>query len=101
MLFHVTMTHTADNCPGYEREKLAELVAASEKWDALARELNARVHFVLWGAPEHVAYALIEADSPGAVARYVNAIPIRQEFKVTPVQHLQETMTMAKAMLKS
>jgi muconolactone delta-isomerase len=101
MLFHVTMTHTADNCPGYEREKLAELVAASEKWDALARELNARVHFVLWGAPEHVAYALIEADSLGAVARYINAIPIRQEFKVTPVQHLQETMTMAKAMLKS
>ena len=99
MLFHVTMTHTPQDCPAYERQKLAELVTASEKWDALAREVGAKVHFFLWAAPEHVAYVLIEADNLGAVARYVNAIPVRHDFKVTPVQHLHDVIAMAKVMM--
>jgi len=41
MLYHVTMTHTPQDCPAYERQKLAELVTASDKWDALAREVGA------------------------------------------------------------
>ncbi len=99
MLFHVTMTHTAGDCPAYEHQKLAELVQASDKWEALARELNIKVHFFLWGAPEHVAWALIESDDLGGVARYVNAIPVRHDFRVTPVQHLQDVMAMAKKMI--
>ena len=99
MLFHVTMTHSEDNCPAYQREKMSEFAAAMEKAEALAEEMNVKVHFFLWGAPEHVAFGLFEADSIAAVSRYVfAAVPIRQDFKVTPVQHLQEMMAMAKAM---
>lgn len=50
-------------------------------------------------APEHVAYAIVEADSPGAVTRCLNTINIKQDFNVTPVQRLQEVMEMAKAMI--
>jgi hypothetical protein len=99
MLFHVTMTHTEDNCPGYHMDKMPELVQFGDKLSGLAAELKVKIHFVLWGAPEHVAFALLEADNLAAVARIVNAIPILQSFKVTPVQNLQDTLTMAKAMM--
>jgi len=56
------------------------------------------VHNLLWGSPEHVAYALVEADNMAAVGRFVFALPIRQDFKVTPVQHLSELVAMTNAM---
>jgi hypothetical protein len=47
-----------------------------------------------------VACALIEADNPGAVMGFVSAIPIRQDFKVTMVQHAQDLVALAKAMME-
>ena len=99
MLFHVTMTHTPDNCPAYHRETIPDVIAGMDKLEGLAQELNIKVHFLLWGAPDHLAYALLEADSVGVIAQYVNAIPIRQEFRVTPVEPLQQVIETMKAML--
>lgn len=99
MLFHVTMTHTPDNCPAYHRETMPDVINGMDKLEAAAKELNVKVHYLLWGAPDHVAYALLEADSIGVIALYVNAIPIRQEFRVTPVEHLQEVVTTMKEMM--
>ncbi len=45
MLFHITMTHTVEDCPGYNREKMPEVMAAFEKREALAKELNIKCHF--------------------------------------------------------
>ena len=98
MLFHVTMTHSEDNCPAYDHERMTIFVAQSDKLDGLAKELKITVHSLLWGAPDHVAYALIEADSLGAVGRYVMSMPIRQAFKVTPVQHLKDVIGLVKAL---
>lgn len=58
-----------------------------------------KVHALLWAAPEHVAYAVLEADTMAAVARYVFTVPLQQEFKVTPVQNLQDVVAMGKAMM--
>ena len=99
MLFHLTMTHTPDNCPGHNKEQMPALIASLEKLGGLAGELNLKVQFLLWGAPEHVAYALIEADSPGKLARYVLAMDIKQDVKVTPVQNMDEVIAMGKAMI--
>ncbi len=99
MLFHVTMTHTPDNCPGLNKEQMPAALASLEKLEGLAQELNLKVHFLLWGAPEHVSYALIEADNSGKLARYVMAIDMKQDFKVVPVQHMTEVVSMAKAMM--
>ena|SRR5260221_4851752 len=99
MLYHVTMTHTEDNCPAYNREQQVAFMAAADKLDSLAKELNVKVLQLLWGAPEHVAFAVVEADSLGAIARLVFSLPFRQEFKVTPVQHLQDVVDMTKAMM--
>ena len=40
MLFHVTATHTADNCPGYNPELMPGTVEAIEGYEALASDLG-------------------------------------------------------------
>ncbi len=99
MLFHVTMTHTPEDCPAYNKEMMPEVIASVDKLEAVGKELNIKTHLLLWGAPEHVAFAIVEADSPGALTRYLNTIAIKHDFKVTPVQQLQEVMEMAQAMI--
>lgn len=97
MLFHVTMTHTEENCPAYDRDNTARFIAEMETLETRAGEPGVQVHNMLWGAPEHVAYALVEADNLGAIARFVFMFPFRQDFKVTPVQHLQAVVATAQA----
>jgi len=98
MLFHVTMTHSVSDCPAYDRQKMLDFIAGADTLPALAADLKVKVHMFVWAAPEHAAYALLEADSLMAVGRYVNAIPLRQDVKVTPVQPVTETIEMGKAM---
>ena len=40
MLFHITATHTTENCPGYHRERMPEVIAAMENLETLAKELD-------------------------------------------------------------
>jgi len=98
MLFHVTMTHSADNCPAYHSEKAPGFIASMEKLEGLGKDLNITTHSLLWGAPDHVAFAVLEADSLNAIARYLNSIAITQDFKITPVQHVSEVLEFAKAL---
>jgi hypothetical protein len=101
MLFHVIMTHSADNCPAYHTEKMPDLLASLEKLDQLGKELKVRTHQLLWGAPEHVAYAVLEADSLGAVGRYLNSIALTQEFRITPVSNVSDVIEFGKAVQKA
>jgi hypothetical protein len=97
MMFHVTMTHTADNCPAYHTERMPDLLASLEKLDGVGKELNVKAHVLLWGAPEHVAFAVLEANSLGAIGRYLNSIALTQEFKITPVQNVSDLIEFGKA----
>ncbi|MBI4234429.1 MAG: hypothetical protein HY686_08315 [Chloroflexi bacterium] len=100
MLFHVTATHTTENCPIYQpRDKAVEFLNAGDKIPQIARERKVTVHFFVSAAPEHVFWALLEADSLAAVQSLLAGIPLRQDFRITPVQHLQDTLDVAKAML--
>jgi hypothetical protein len=97
MLFHVTMTHSADNCPAYHTEKMPEVLASFEKLTDLGKELNIRAHTLLWGAPDHIAFAVLEADNIVSIGRYLNSIAINQEFKITTVQNLSDVIEFGKA----
>ena len=100
MLFHVTTTHTEDNCPGYwPLEKQAQLFAEAEKIVEAAKEMNVKVHFILSGAPEHVMFTLLEADSIFAVSSFISGFPFKQDVKVTPVLHLKDFISAAKAQM--
>jgi len=97
MLFHVTMTHTPDNCPAYHSEKMPELLASMARLEEVGKETNVTAHSLLWGAPDHVAFAVLEAESVGAIARYLNSIALAQDFKITPVQMVADLVEFGKA----
>ena len=99
MLFHVTMTHTPDNCPSYHTDRMPEALATLEKLEEVGKELNVKAHALLWGAPDHVAFAVLEADSLGAIGRYLNSIAITQDFKITPVQNVSDVVEFSKAVM--
>jgi hypothetical protein len=101
MLFHITMTHTADNCPAYHTENMPVLLASLEKLEALGRELNVKPREVLWGAPEHVAYAVVEAESLGSLGRFLNSIALTQDFKISPVQNVSDLIQFGKAVVQA
>jgi len=98
MLFHLTMTHTAEDCPGYNPEKMPEIISSAENMEKTAEELNVKVFFYVEGAPEHVSFALIEAENMSQVIGFISAIPIRQDFKVTAVTHLKDLIEFVKTM---
>lgn len=97
MLFHVTMTHTADNCPAFHTEKMPEVLVSLENLEEVGRKLNVKPHSLLWGAPAHVAYAVLEADSLVAIGRFLNSIAITQEFVITPVEQVKDVVEYGKA----
>lgn len=97
MLFHVVMTHTADNCPAFHTERMPAVLESMERLDKLGEELGVKAHSVLWGAPDHVAFAVLEADDFAAIGRYLNSIAIVQDFKITPVQNLADVVEFGKA----
>ncbi|MEE9167534.1 MAG: DUF3303 family protein [Candidatus Neomarinimicrobiota bacterium] len=99
MLFHVTMTHSEDNCPGYERERMPEILRSFENLKAVGKDLDVKLHFFVWCPPDHVAYVLLEADSLNRISRFAFSIPIRQEIKIVPVEQIEDTVTMAKQLM--
>ena len=97
MLFHITMTHTEDHCALYHREMMPEILEALECLEALGKELNVKLLYYTWCSPDHVAFALLEADALSAVTRYIFSIPMPQKFNITPVEHLHDTIALARA----
>lgn len=97
MLFHVVMTHTADNCPAYHTERMPGVIASLEQLEERGKELNVKAHALLWGAPDHAAFAVLEADSLVAIGRYLNSIAITQDFKITPVENVRDVVEFGKA----
>jgi hypothetical protein len=81
MLFHITLTHSQEDCPGRRSDEIPELIGPAERLEALGNELSVTAHSVVWGAscilwaePRHVAYALLEAANLEAVERYIDAL---------------------------
>jgi len=63
----------------------------------LTKELNVKIHFLTASAPEHISFALLEADTLSAISRLVMSMPFRQQVKIVPVEHWLEGIAMAKA----
>jgi hypothetical protein len=97
MLFHITMTHTEDNCPIYQREMMPDTLASFENLESLGNKLGVKLLYFTMCGPDHVAYVLLEADTLSAVSRYVFSIPMRQQISIVPVEHLSDTIAMARA----
>jgi len=97
MLFHITMIHSADNCPVYEKEMMPKLLASLENLESVAQDLGVTLHYFTVCGPNHVFYALVEAATLTAVSRFVFSLAIKQEISIVPVEHLSDTIAMARA----
>jgi hypothetical protein len=89
MLLHVTATHKPEHCPMYDASLQATMVEQAKKAQALADELGVKVLFSASGAPDHVFFHLLEANSMDGVRRWLAAMPLKQEFRITPVEVTQ------------
>ena len=97
MLFHVTMTHTEDNCPIYHREMMPDVLASFENLEDIGEKLNVKVHYFTMCGPTHVAFVLLEAENLSAVSRFVFSVAMKQQISIVPVEHLSDTLAMARA----
>lgn len=100
MLFHVTMTHTIEDCPGYNPERSPEVAATYDKIEEISRKFNVKLHFIVEGLPEHVAFALAEADDPADLALFLaEGVPYRADFEVTAVMHVSDLVAKIKPLI--
>jgi hypothetical protein len=99
MLFHLTITHTAENCPGLNPDIAAKSMEVGEKIPELAKEANVKIHFMVSGLPEHVEYALLEAEGPVELGMFCSQYPYKVDFKVTAVEHMDAAIAKLKSLM--
>ena len=100
MLFHVTMSHPVDNYLIYHKdskEMMPKMIEAAKGLEGMAEELNVKIHFLTSNPPEHIFFALLEAESLPAISRLVMLMPLPQQVKIVPVEHWLDAVATAKA----
>ncbi len=86
MLFHVTMTHSEDNCPGFNPELIPAVAGAIEKREEIMKRHGVKLHWLVSAAPDHHFFALVEGDSLFNIElALTESIPFKQAFEVRPV----------------
>ena len=92
MLFHVTMTHSTENCPAYlPPDKLKTFLGETDKMFDFARQRNINIQFMVTGVG-HVMYALIEADNFNALNSFFGNVPFKQDVQIEPVGNIKDTI---------
>jgi FHA domain len=96
MLFHVTITHSDTDCPGRQSGGVPDLTAAADEAEhpVTQRSLVWGAPCVLWGEPEHVAFALLEAVDVETIERYLQPLmPTTWATRVLPVLASSDQIT--------
>jgi len=97
MLFHVTMTHTPENCPAQlPPDKQKKFFAQAEKMQKGAQKMGIKIHFMVGGVG-HIMYALIEADSFDAMNMFFTPMELKQDYQVEPVGHVKDIIAAFRA----
>jgi len=100
MLILATLTHNEDNCPGFNPEIMPNVVKGLEAREELAKKHGVKLHGLWSGAPDHVFFVLVEADSPMAIDLFLTeAAPFKQACKLTPVMPAEDLVKLAKEMM--
>lgn len=100
MLFHVTATHSEDNCPGYNAELIPGVLKGLEARDKIAKSHNVKLVGFWSAAPEHTFYAIVEGDNLSDIDRlFDEATPFKQGFRVTPVITAAELVKLGKEIM--
>ncbi len=99
MLFHLTMSHTPDNCPGYwPPEEQRKFFVEAERMQEVAKKMNIDIQFMVANVG-HTMYALIEADDFNVINMFFGGMKIKQDYQVEPVGKVQDVISAYKAEL--
>ena len=97
MLFHVTLQHGPEDCPGRNPDKArASRVHFAER-EARQRELGYRVRAFVGAWPSHIEYALVEAPDLATVHRWIGTFPNQDKATVTPVKRMADLINQGQA----
>lgn len=80
MLFHMTNTHTPENCSAHKPERLKIFAAVIES----AEENGVHIHSLCVAAPEHTFYGVFETDSAESLERWLDPVPEFGTARITP-----------------
>lgn len=102
MLFHITATHSEDNCPGYNLELIPGVLKGLEAREEVARRNNIKIVGLWSGAPDHVFYLVLEGNRTHDIDQFLTeATPFKQAYRLTPVMTADELAELGKAMMAS
>ena len=88
MLFHITHTHTAENCSAHRPERQDNFRSVMQGAD----EMGVTLHGVYVDAPGHAVYMIAEADDALALARLLDPVLEYGHYEVRPVAGARELM---------
>lgn len=97
MLFHVTITHEAADCPGFNPQLIPRAIESLQNLDTLAETFGVKVHGLYNALPDHVEYLVCESDSPAALAIFLaEALPYgRADTETRAVLAAEELLVVA------
>jgi hypothetical protein len=103
MLFHVTIRHDAEDCPGFNPEVRPRAIESLQNLHALAEKFGIKVHGLYNALPDHVEYLVCESVSPAALAMYLTeAVPYaRADTETHAVVDADELLAAAQAMAQT
>ncbi len=97
MLFHVTLRHNPEDCPGRNPDKArASRVHFAER-EARQRELGYQVRAFVGAWPGHLEYALVEAPDLATVHRWIGTFPNQDKATVIPVGRMVDVINQGHA----
>jgi hypothetical protein len=97
MLVHITSTHSEENCPGYDKERLPAVREAWAKRDEIAKRHNVKLHWLLSTAPDHTFYTLVEAEKQTDIDLFLRELlPYPHKNTLTPVITAEELLGLAR-----
>jgi len=100
MLILATLTHSEDNCPGFNLELMPTVLKGLETREEIAKKHGVKLLGLWSGAPDHVFFVLMEADSSLAVDLFLTeAAPFKQACKLTPVIAADDLVKLGKEMM--
>ena len=91
MNFVVTHTHTPEQCPSGNTEMMKVLREVCPSTE-FAERCGVKVLSSWIAGPEHIIYFILEADSYGAVVKYIAPIVRIGTARVTPVLDYAEAI---------
>ncbi len=98
MLFHVTLRHSPEDCPGRNPDKARASRVHFAGREARQRYLGYQVWAFVAAWPSHLEYALVDAPDLPTVHRWIGTFPNQDKATVTPVGRMADLINQGQAM---